>query len=278
VKQEVASKPVSPDKFVAIVGLPRSGTTLLAALLDAHPRVCLYYEPWNASPKGRPPVLATPDAFAKWMGRRFHIRIGPRERVTGFKETTILPDSTAWATATIDAIARVCPMHVVWIFRDPMLCLLSKIEGARKWWGYPDSAVTRDSVLGYLRETEASLRALESVATRHRGLLVRYESLVADPVATLTDLMSGIGEAFDPAQLEYHLAGPQPHKVMGDPEVASQPAPISAERERRRSAEAEQHRALFELVQAAHPEFALVHAIAERVRALAPVSRFGDAC
>jgi len=269
---------VSPDKFVAIVGLPRSGTTLLAALLDAHPRVCLYYEPWNASPKGRPPVLASPDTFAEWMEGRFHIRIGPHQRITGFKETTILPESTAWAIATIDAIAAVCPMHVIWIFRDPMLCLLSKIEGARKWWGYPDSAVTRNSVLGYLRETEASLRALESVATRHRGLLVRYESLVGDPAATLTELMSEIGEGFDPFQLEYHLAGPQPNKVMGDPEVASQPAPISAERERRRVVEAEQHRALFESVRAAHPEFALVHAIAERVRALPPVSRLGDAC
>ncbi len=269
---------MSPDKFVAIVGLPRSGTTLLAALIDAHPRVCLYYEPWNASPKGRPPVPATPDAFAEWMERRFHIRIGPHQRITGFKETTILPESTAWAIATIDAIAPVCPTQVVWIFRDPMLCLLSKIEGARKWWGYPDSAVTHDSLLRYLSQTEASLRALESVATRHRGLLVRYESLVADPAATLTQLMSGIGEAFDPAQLEYHLAGPQPHKVMGDPEVASQPAPISVEREHRRVAEAEQYRALFESVRAKHPEFALVHAIAERVRALAPVSRLGGAC
>ena len=35
-------------RVVLLVGLPRSGTTLAAALLDAHSRCTTAYEPWNS--------------------------------------------------------------------------------------------------------------------------------------------------------------------------------------------------------------------------------------
>ncbi|MCU0598567.1 MAG: sulfotransferase [Desulfobacterales bacterium] len=36
------------QKFVCLLGLPRSGTTLAATILDAHPAVEMFYEPWNS--------------------------------------------------------------------------------------------------------------------------------------------------------------------------------------------------------------------------------------
>ncbi|MEB2343608.1 MAG: sulfotransferase [Deltaproteobacteria bacterium] len=264
------------ERFVAVVGLPRSGTTVLTALLDAHPRVCLYYEPWNASRKNPPPVPEDLDALLGWLAARFRFAPDPDTRIVGFKETTILPDSTRWAVETVDRIAARCPTSVVWIYRDPILCLLSKIEGARKWWSNPDARFSEEVLVAYLREAGPALRALQALAERHGGWLVQYEALAREPGRLLPVLMTGLGTSFDPDQLEYHRAGPQPHRVMGDVEVARAPAPVTAEREAVRRREAD---ALAPIVGRVlgRPEFGWVCELSARLRARDPISRLGGA-
>lgn len=262
------------DRFVAIVGLPRSGTTVLTALLDAHPELCLYYEPWNASRRDPPPVPADLDALLDWLAARFGFAPAPAVRIVGFKETTILPGSTRWAVETVDRIAGASPTSVVWIHRDPILCLLSKLDGARKWWGHPDARFSEAGLVDYLREAGPALEALRALAERHGGWLVRYEALAAEPARLLPRLMAGLGADFDPRQLEYHRSGPQPHKVMGDVEVARAPAPLSAERERARQQEAAELRPIVQSV-LARREFAWVGELTAWVAAREPIAPLG---
>ncbi len=262
----------SIPRFLAVVGLPRSGTTVLTALLDAHPHLCLYYEPWNASRKQPPPVPEGFDALVAWLSNRFGSAPASTARIIGFKETTILPGSARWAIETVDRIACERPTHVVWIFRDPILCLLSKLDGARKWWGHPDAHFSEAVLVSYLREATGALRALQSLVERHRGLVVQYEALVREPAPVLARLMEEIGEQFLPAQLEYHRAGPQPHRVMGDVEVASDPAPLTDRREQARRAEAEALRSVIEAV-LAEPEFVWFRETTQRLAERDPLSR-----
>jgi hypothetical protein len=262
------------ERFVAVVGLPRSGTTVLTALLDAHPRLCLYYEPWNASRKDPPPVPADLDALLGWLAARFGFAPDPQARVVGLKETTILPGSTRWAVATVDRIAAQHPTSVIWIHRDPILCLLSKLDGARKWWGNPDARFSEARLVAYLRETGPALQALRALAERHRGQLVRYEALACTPGRLLPALMAGLGTSFDPVQLGYHRAGPQPQRVMGDVEVARAPAPVTAERESARRKEAEAHQPIIERV-LARPEFVWVGELSAWVGTRDGVSQLG---
>lgn len=231
-------------KFVAVVGLPRSGTTLLTALIDAHSEAGLYFEPFNSRKKARPAVPEDLAGFLRTMAASFGYELDAAVSVAGFKETTILPESTAWAVATTDAVARAVPAEVVWIVRHPIHCLLSKIEAAREHWGFPDAAFTRESLEGFLVETAPSLAALEDLVARHPSSLVAYDSLVADPAAVLGALMPRLGLEFDPVQLDYHEQGARPDRVMGDPGLSSDPQPVSAEQATRRAAELESHRAL----------------------------------
>ncbi len=48
----VVDKPAKNDAFVFIVGSPRSGTTILGELLDKHPQVSQWYEPYFVWDKG----------------------------------------------------------------------------------------------------------------------------------------------------------------------------------------------------------------------------------
>jgi hypothetical protein len=275
--RDAAGGPVSDagiERFVAVVGLPRSGTTVLTALLDAHPALCLYYEPWNASRKCPPPVAPDLATLLAWLARRFGFAPDPGARVVGFKETSIAPGSTRWAVETVDRIAAQRPTSVVWIHRDPILCFLSKLEGARKWWGHPDARFSEEGLVSFLGEAGPALAALRALAERHAGWLVRYEALVEAPERVLPVLMEGLGASFDPAQLDYHRAGPQPHKVMGDVEVARAPAPLTAAREAARQQEAAALRPVVDAV-LARPELAWLRELSAWVRAHGAVSRLG---
>ena len=240
------------DEFLVIVGLPRSGTTLLTALLDAHPRICLFYEPWNSS-SPRPAVPSDVEEFRTAMLGRFGLRVREPVHVTGFKETSIEPGSIGWAASVADSIARSCRVHVIWIHRDPIHCVLSKLEAARKWWGWPNAHLTRDTLIDELRQLTPRFQELHELASKHGGVVVPYESLVQDPAAVLSQLLGAIGEHFLPAQLDYYRAGPQP-KVMGDVEVAERPAAVSVDSALARAAEAEAHRELIASVWTS-PEF-----------------------
>ena len=234
------------DRFVGIVGLPRSGTTLLTALLDAHPAISLYYEPFNASKQARIPVPRDLDHFFDTVEAHFKIPLSPTARISGFKETSILSESLDWAVKTLDQVAREVPTHAIWIQRNPIHCLLSKIDGARTWWGYPEARFDEQSLAGFLRETGPQIAVMHDLVERHRGTIVRYEALVAEPETILAALMDRLGEPFLPSQLAYHEKGSQPEKVMGDPSMIENPEPVSVERAEKRQREERQYRILIE--------------------------------
>lgn len=229
------------EHFVALVGFPRSGTTVLTALLDAHPDVTMYYEPWNSSPKKRPAPPESLADFCAAMEKRF----GAPARATrfiGFKETVTYEESRDFAVRTLDNVARETESHLLWIFRDPIHCFFSRLEGARKWWGRPDAHFSAEGLEQYLRESIRHLRALLEVTERHRGTIVAYDALAAKPETTLTAVMESLGLAPVPAQLDYYKAGPQPDKVMGDPNVAERPSAVSNAPVEHRRREVEEHR------------------------------------
>lgn len=233
------------DKFIAIVGLPRSGTTLLTALLDRHSKLSLYYEPFNASKEERPPVPQDLSEFRAWMEQRFDTEAASPVATTGFKETTTNRDTTAWAVDTANSLARTCDVHVVWIQRDPVHCLLSKLDGAKKWWGYPDAHFSRESLEEFLIDTETSYEVLGELVRDHDGCVVRYEALTANPGKTTADLMKSLGEPYEPSQLDY-VHDLQRNKVMGDPGLIENPSSIATDAMLARAREAEQYRDLID--------------------------------
>ncbi len=241
-------------EFVAIVGLPRSGTTLLTALLDQHREFCLYYEPWNASPGCRPVVSQTLDEFRVQMHERFGGVPASPLLTTGFKETTTNEGTMQWAVDTTRALSGTCVAKVIWIQRNPLHCLLSKLEGARRWWGHEDAKMSRAVFEGFLIDTQKSYETLGHLVREVGGMIVRYERLATDARLTMSELMSGLGAEFDSTQLDFHRGGVDPKKVMGDPSLIESPGPVSVDPTRARADEVDTHRVLIDAV-LAEPRF-----------------------
>ena len=259
------------ERFVAIVGLPRSGTTVLTALLDAHPAIALYFEPFNSSKQARVGLPQGLDDFCRIMESHFKIPLPPGTRATGFKETTTLAAALDWTTKTLACVAAEIPTQVVWIYRNPMHCLLSKVEGARTWWGYPNARFDETTLASFLHETQPQLVALENLVLRYQGTIVRYEALVEDPANVLTALLPRLGETFDPAQLNYHEQPRLAEKVMGDPSLIQNPEPVRPTRIAKRAGEEATHRELIDDV-LGRPAFDAIRREFERLDALPALS------
>jgi hypothetical protein len=215
-----------------VVGGPRSGTTLLSAMLAAHPAFdcgpethCL--SRWGHLPRPRRarildptgwPDLATDYVCSLSLGKRpVHPMYGlTRDDVRAYLArrepslAALLEALTAqraerngkprWAEKTprhlevSELIAATWPAaRLVRIVRDPRDAAVSL---TRVPFGTP-SMITNLSVLARLDEASAAF-----FRTSPSALTLRYEDLVADPEGQLTRLCEFVGVSYDPAMLD----------------------------------------------------------------------------
>lgn len=212
---------MTPAPF--IVGVSRSGTTLLRLMLDAHPALAIPPETHFLQVLlERPPAQA--DAFlsvvtgaqtwpdfhldAEALRQRIVARgpFGLAGAVEAFYEAYAerrgkprWGDKTPPYVLRIAAIRRLLPqarfIHIVRDVRDVALSLRDK------WFG-PGADVERAATFWRDRIETARRQAAEFPAETYTE--IRYEDLVADPERVLRKVCAAIALAFDPAMLDYH--------------------------------------------------------------------------
>jgi hypothetical protein len=214
-----------PPPMPFVVGVPRSGTTLLRLMLDAHPDVAIPAEtgfllsivnrPSSAGPLSPIELHRLVTRSPNWQD----VALGEREYLGAL--TSLHPYSVSdglrafyrlyarkfgkprWGEKTpanlerLQAIAQIVPeAHFIHIIRDGRDVALS----LRAMWFAPGRDMATlgrywsERIRQARREAERNLRYLE----------IRYEDLIADPERTLRDVCAFIGLAFDPCMLRYH--------------------------------------------------------------------------
>lgn len=200
-----------------IVGFPRSGTTLLEQSLSAHPRIVagdelqLITEITELLPRMLESPLTYPDALAElWMGdhredldslRDFYLRkVGQlgisRPGATWFTDKMPLNETH------LGLIHLLFPKSpVIHVTRHPLDIVVSVYS----------NLLTHGFYCSYALESIARHYVLISELIEHyrteiplRYLRVRYEDLVDAQEKTLREVLSFVGEYFDPACLAFH--------------------------------------------------------------------------
>jgi len=176
-------EPGHADAPVFLVGFPRSGTTLLDQILDAHPQVQVFEEqPFLAQVKksiaGYPLSLATMSEQARAAAREVYWS-ALRKHGAALEGKTVV-NKMPLDIAQAGLIHRVFPeARIIFALRHPADCVLSC---------FMQDFVPNASMLNFLT-LEGSARLYERVMTlwqKYRALLplkvheVRYESLIAD--------------------------------------------------------------------------------------------------
>lgn len=219
----VESKP----KLLMVCGHPRSGTTMLTQLLDAHPQIKLTYELHTFLGVGKPlrrhlqllrrrnrwrlPPVRTRGARKRWpsklasavflaryalglaLQRRNPIDLESMRRVLRgiFPWAQVVGDKYPRYVFRLDRFAAEPGLMIIVIYRDARDVVRSSIEQAKRSW-------RRTSFGERLSSPESAarswVRAIESME-RHRGRIhvIQYEALVRDPATVLGELASYLG-------------------------------------------------------------------------------------
>ena len=232
-------------RVVVILGLPRSGTTLAAALLDAHPLCTCCFEPWNAGVvSSSRPRLSIEELFkARGVGiskREAVVDLfsGNRGAVIGntlvIKETSVHKQGIRWTGKLLNALPSDIDKHLLWSVRSLSNTYLSHIHRSRSWWGR-DVSISIETYENWATRSFASIAEILDVVKEHKGVAYSYAALCKNPTDFLENLMPNLGLGFESQQLAFFNAGSR--KVRGDRNVKFNPQQVSTSFEHTREQE-----------------------------------------
>jgi len=223
---------------IFVVGAPRSGTSLLARMLDAHPAIGLADElcffDIVLSAQSEVPELDSPERIARFLEllpRMDHVRFwadgealiaaaadrlraDPAPSYARFYRYLMearaaavgarrFGEKTPWNVRHLEALEALFPnARFVHIVRDPRAVVASKRKLPRTSTDVVTNAVK------WSIDVAAAGRYRDSSPERAARLLeIRYEDLVRNPEPVLRRLTDFLGEPFDPAMLTFTEAG-----------------------------------------------------------------------
>ena len=225
--------PPPSDRPIFILGCPRSGTTLVQAMLHSHPRIAIppenrfvipaYEERLRFGDLSKRPNRRELGRFIVARGRKFR-DLGLKRRATVRSVATGPPtlgsafgvvlrayaerfESPRWGdkrpvySSYIPMLLRLFPdAQIVHVVRDPRDCVASLKR--MPWWRagtYHAVAAWADAI----DHTESAGQHWPGVVTH-----VQYERLVGDPEAELRRLCAELGETYDPVMAEPERVAP----------------------------------------------------------------------
>ena len=205
---------VDGSGHIFIVGMPRSGTSLLEQMLSRHPAIqplgerndmTIVAGATQPPPIGLLPIVSdlsrwTPEHCQKIAEHTKNVIDKLREPGKQF-----VVDKQPFNFAHMPLMARVLPgCRVIHILRDPRDTCISYYM---QWFnGAHGQANSFDTLGRYYRDYRQMMDAweqLEAPAMRPEMMNVRYEELVSDPEPIARQLLGFLGLDFDPVVLDH---------------------------------------------------------------------------
>ena len=193
-----------PRNLCFLVGPPRSGTTWIQRLLQAHPAVCGGEESHFFAHVGG--MLAASDTWSAIPDRP----IGPLTYIsrTGLEaalrdlwdrvfadlyarspEAAVHLEKTPSHCFALREIVRLFPeAKIVFLVRDSRAVAASLLDAARSWGADWAPGTAKDAAIEWYRHVSA-VRRWHADNPAHPLLTVRYEDAVADPRAALSAML-----------------------------------------------------------------------------------------
>jgi hypothetical protein len=244
----------SRNPYAFIVGSPRSGTTLLARMIDAHPSIAVIHElQWiprffekrrgltsggSVTPGIIPKLLENPRFARLEIGRRELERlIGAGgtsyssfvsslfDLYGGAKRKALVGEKTPAYARSLPTLHALWPttryVHLIRDGRDVCLSMTSWAKASRAAGRFA-RAWDRDPVTTAALFWEWNVRlALEAATTLGPGLYfeMHYERFVADPAAQSAELCGFLGLPFDDVMLRFHEGRTRPNPALEGDQV-----------------------------------------------------------
>jgi hypothetical protein len=199
------------ERFCLFVGYPRSGHSIVGAMLEAHPDAVIAHE-LNASPLilagcTRDELYSRLVARARWFHRRgsrtnYDYRVPGQWqgrhrtlRVIGDKRGGAVTRALAEHPDLLERVRRSTgvPLRLIHVVRDP----LDNVAAIARW-----HEMTLADAADYYFTHCATMARIDDLCAPGELLTVAHEAFVQDPAATLRTLCSFLDLEPDPSWLE----------------------------------------------------------------------------
>jgi len=205
---------VLPEKLIVVLGIPRSGLTMMTALLGGNCDATTWFLPYSTRPQDSKEPFKDFASLKKAYSETF-----PNE--DPMKNTVVISESTADHNnieLIIQSLSNLeekgVQTRIIWMVRDIHHTYVSQMETAFKYWGGTEPVYNKETYSGYVDFVKNSyLKLVESVYAFDTAL-VEYESFLKSPEANLKSIYDWIGIKCNP--FDDNLRFESKH-VAGDP-------------------------------------------------------------
>jgi Sulfotransferase domain len=209
------------QKIVIILGLPRSGTTLAAAIFEAHDETVVCYEPWNMGKEDKLGPRLTPHQLAHYYKQSVPVT------ATTFviKETSIEIDALTWISRFIEYNCDRYLIKVIWTVRIFSHSYLSFVQRGREWWGNQNMNINMASYNLWLTNALRATDYISHIFKASPGLIYSYEALATNPRHVIKKLMETCDLAYNEKLINYfeHVSRTN---IRGDRNIQRNPGAI----------------------------------------------------
>jgi tetratricopeptide (TPR) repeat protein len=205
--RELMAAAAGPETLapIIILGMPRSGTTLVEQILASHPVIAGAGENAVLPPLVERHVPGFPDTFPPAtalaaLARDYHAGMGRL-----LQDKPRLADKTLQSVFFVGLLQQAMPKaRFIWVRRDPLDTCLSCY--GRRFLSGQEYSYELGELGRYYRAYERLMRHWQEVLPPDALLTIRYEDVVADLEGQTRRLLAHCGEDFDPACLAFHTS------------------------------------------------------------------------
>lgn len=200
------------DAFIGVVGMPRSGTTLIHRAISAHSRVVGVIEPYQTRRAN-----GYEEVNISQFCDDFELRVEKNQAVVVKETTTRRSNVTSLFSLMNSASELGIYTGLVIILRCPFEAYLSQIEASKKYWKEKKMTEhSEEAFRGFAAATRNGMMEIVNNARAQHFRIVSYEKFCQEPRNELARLMALVPLSLEQEQLNLTT---QDNQRGGDPKT-----------------------------------------------------------
>jgi hypothetical protein len=185
------------DNVVCLIGLPRSGTTIVSRLIGSQKRIQTLIEPYQ-SRRDSEYIENDPSKLCE----DFELTVAPGSSIL-VKETATRPDNIRLISNLLEK-SNSSGIRAAYIFvlRSPIESFLSQVEAVRTLWQKKSNlSCDKRSITAYWNSVRQSLKYYSEFAAQYHRRFILYDRFISEPVEEIGRAVALFGYPMDRSQL-----------------------------------------------------------------------------